>query len=264
MGDVLDTLAQEAIERVDAGYYNAPDRGHGPPLSLKAAIQECTAAPVITEVKAASPALGTIRTNFDPADVASAMERGGATGISVLTVPQRFGGSLTALVRIRESVRLPLLMKDFLISPKQIETASLIGADVVVVLLIQALYDRGYGECELERMIMYAHSRGMEVLLETHTRNEFLSAMTLSADMVGINNRDLRTLKVDLNVTNQVLSAGRPPGLVLVAESGINTAHDIRSLRDRGVDAFLVGSAIMSTHAIEKKVWELVQAYGLG
>jgi indole-3-glycerol phosphate synthase len=262
MGDVLDTLAQEAVERVDAGYYHAPDRGHGPTLSLKAAIRESTTAPVITEVKAASPALGTIRTNFDPADVASAMERGGATGISVLTVPQRFGGSLMALGKVRKSVRRPLLMKDFLVSPKQIEAASRIGADVI--LLIQALYDRGYGECEIERMIEYAHSRRMEVLLETHTRTEYLAALTLGADMVGINNRDLRTLDVDLNVTNQVLRAGKPHGLVLVAESGIETAHDIRSLRALGVDAFLVGSAVMSTHDVEKKVQELVQAYGLG
>ena len=262
MGDVLDTLAQEAIDRVDAGYYDVPDIGHEPPLSLKAGIQRCTMAPVITEVKAASPALGTIRKNFDPADVASAMERGGATGISVLTVPQRFGGSLMALVRIRKSVRLPLLMKDFLVSPKQIETASRIGADVV--LLIQALYDRGYGECDLERMIAFAHSRRMEVLLETHTRDEFISAMTLDADMVGINNRDLRTLNVDLSVTNQVLRAEKPQGLVLIAESGIKTAYDIRYLRNFGVDAFLVGSAIMSTQAIEKKVLELVQAYDLG
>jgi indole-3-glycerol phosphate synthase len=88
--------------------------------------------------------------------------------------------------------------------------------------------------------------------------------MTLGADMVGINNRDLRTLAVDLNVTNQILRAGKPSGLVLVAESGIETVHDIRSLRALGVDAFLVGSAIMSTHDVEKKVRELVQAYELG
>jgi indole-3-glycerol phosphate synthase len=262
MGDILDTLAQEAIERVDAGFYTAPDSVRGPTRSLKAAIRECPAAPIITEVKAASPARGPLRFNFHPDDVASAMERGGATGISVLTVPERFGGSLTAMVRVRRSVRLPLLMKDFLISPQQIETASRIGADVV--LLIQALYDRGYGECEIERMIEHAHSRGMEVLLETHTRPEFHSAMALDADMVGINNRDLRTLDVDLSVTCQVLRAVKPPGRVLVAESGIKTAHDVRSLRALGVDAFLVGSAIMSTRDIEEKVRELVQAYGLG
>ncbi len=124
------------------------------------------------------------------------MENGGATGISVLTEPKHFGGSLGYLAKVREAVRLPILMKDIIVDPIQIEAASRIGANVV--LLIEAIFERGYCELCLDEMITQAHSRRLEVLLETHSEDEYQHAIETDADLVGINNRDLRTLKVDL------------------------------------------------------------------
>ena len=142
MPDYLDTLARDAKKTVTEGYYEVSTQGIFPSVSLRKAIIESRRNAVITEVKAASPSRGTIKTGFDPAEVARAMENGGAAGISVLTEPKHFGGSLSYLVEVRKAVRLPILMKDIIISPIQLEAASRIGANVV--LLIEALFEREY------------------------------------------------------------------------------------------------------------------------
>jgi len=149
-------------------------------------------------------------------------------------------------------------MKDILISPVQIEAAYRSGADAV--LLIKSLFERGYGEVELADMIDYSHSRGLEVLLEAHGEDEFLSALETDADMIGINNRDLKTLKVDLGVTERILMEYSLKNRVIVSESGINGPEDIRFLYNCGANAFLVGMAIMEAKSIIKKVEELVGA----
>ena len=131
------------------------------------------------------------------------MERGGAVGISVLTEPKHFNGSLQTLVETRAAVNLPILMKDIIIIPEQIEVASQIGANAV--LLIEALFEKGYCEMSVDKMIAFAHAKGLEVLLETHTEEEFQSAVETDADLVGINNRNLATLKIDLNTTKAIL-----------------------------------------------------------
>ena len=190
--------------------------------------------------------------------IAKAMAKGGATAISVLTEPKHFNGSLEALTEAREAVKLPILMKDIILSPIQIEAASKIGANAV--LLIKALFDRGYCEKNINEMIDGAHLFGLEVLLETHTESEFCSALKTGADLIGINNRNLATLKVDLNVTKQILAKNNPQNKLVVSESGINTPADIRFLRESGACAFLIGSAIMSTDNIEEKVKEFVNA----
>ena len=256
MTDFLDRLARDAAETIDGGYYEDLRQPSGVHTSLKETILKCTCSPVITEIKACSPSKGTIRTHFEPGEIALAMERGGAVGVSVLTEPRSFKGSIVALVETRKRVKIPVLMKDIIISPKQLYAASKAGANAV--LLILALFDRGYCECGVEEMIAKAHLKGLEVLLEAHSENEFHNAVRSSADLVGINNRNLGTLQIDLNVTKNILEKSETYGKTIISESGIESALDIRFLRECGANAFLVGSAIMKADDVESKVRELV------
>jgi indole-3-glycerol phosphate synthase len=258
MADFLDTLAQDARATIDSGYYEAVNATVTSSISLKQAILEAKNAPVITEIKAASPSAGTIRKNVDASRLAASMEKGGAVGLSVLTEPKHFHGSLRSLVEARKAVKLPILMKDIILSPVQLEAASKAGANVA--LLIEALFDRGYCECSVHEMIARAHSEGLEVLLEAHIADEFRSTVKTHADLVGINNRNLATLKVDLNVTKEILERNRAEGKVVVSESGVNTAADLRFLRECGAQAFLIGSAVMLADNVEEKVREFVSA----
>ena len=259
MPDFLDKLAVDAKETVNQDYYNVSTQGTFSQVSLKKAIIESKQNAVITEVKAASPSRGTIRKSFDPQKVGAAMERGGATGISVLTEPKHFSGSLSYLTQVREVVELPILMKDIILDPIQLEAASRSGANVV--LLIETLFERRYCENSLEEMITEAHERNLEVLLETHNKDEFRSAVETDADLVGINNRDLRTLEVDIGITERILKKVDNQGKVVVSESGMMAPEDISFLRRCGAQAFLIGSAIMMAGNIEKKVKEFVTAH---
>jgi indole-3-glycerol phosphate synthase len=259
MPDFLDTLAQSAKQTINGGYYKAVIAPVTSQISLKEALLEAKNAPVITEIKAASPSAGTIRKNVNASLIAESMQKGGAVGISVLTEPRHFNGSLRSLVEARKAVKLPILMKDIILSPLQLEVASKAGANVV--LLIEALFDRGYCNCSIHEMIARAHSEGLEVLLEAHIAEEFRSAVRTHADLVGINNRNLATLKVDLNVTKKILERNTAEGKIVVSESGIYTPADLRFLHDCGANAFLIGSAVMLADNVEAKVKEFVSAY---
>jgi indole-3-glycerol phosphate synthase len=149
-------------------------------------------------------------------------------------------------------------MKDILLTRAQVDAAAAIGADAI--LLIHALFERGYGDCNVKDMIDYAHAKGLEVLLEAHTEAEFALALDTEADLIGINNRDLRTFTVDLSTTPRILQSIPSTRKVIVSESGIKTPIDIRFLHASGAQAFLVGSAIMDVDDIEEKVRELVMA----
>jgi len=140
----------------------------------------------------------------------------------------------------------------------QLETASKIGANAV--LLIETLFERRYCERDIHDMITHAHSMNLEVLLEAHTENEFLSALNTDADLIGINNRDLKTLKVNLEITKKILKNIDPQEKVIVSESGIKTPADLRFLHEYGAHAFLIGSAIMTASDVKKKVKEFVMA----
>lgn len=259
MVDYLDTLARDAKETVTEGYYkiSVPHKVHS--FYLRSLIAESRRNAIITEVKAASPSRGTIKKCFNPIEVAKAMENGGATGISVITEPKHFCGSLNYLSRIRDVVKLPILMKDIIIDPIQIEAATRIGANVV--LLIEAIFERGYCELCLDEMIEQAHTRNLEVLLEIHTENEFQNAIGTDADLVGINNRDLRTLKVDLGITEKILKKHRSRGKIVISESGIMTPSDLLFLQRCGAQGFLIGSSVMMAENIEQKVKEFVTTH---
>ncbi len=258
MADFLDTLASDSAETIASGYYASLPQNGAPSASLKKAILESKACPIITEIKKASPSAGILRESLRVSEVAVAMEKGGAVCISVLTEPKHFDGSLGTLRAARRAVRLPILMKDLILNPVQLQAASRNGADAV--LLIQALFDRGYGSCGRDEMIANAHALNLEVLLEAHSDNEFRSAVDSGADLVGINNRNLGTLKVDLKITKKILEKNGSRGKIVVSESGINTPEDVHFLRGCGARAFLVGSAIMLALDVEAKVKELVNS----
>jgi len=214
-------------------------------------------ATLLTEVKFASPSLGKIRTLADPASIAKQMIAGGSKALSVLTQPHLFHGSPEYFIKVRQSVEVPLLMKDIMIDKIQIDAAKKIGADYMLV--IQSLFDQGYLK-EIDEFIGYGHKQGLKVLLEVHTKEEFQNALKTEADIIGINNRNLDTLEIDLKTTEVVLE-GYKKSRIILSESGIDTAEDIQYLKKCGADAFLIGSSIMKSNNIEEQVKKLVNAY---
>lgn len=259
MVDYLSILAETAKRTVKEGYYRIATPVRHRHLGLKEALRNCKGKnAVIAELKFASPSRGEIAPVSDPVRIAKAMERGGATGISVLTEPKHFQGSLKAFTTVREEINLPLLFKDIVISPTQLQAASAAGADAV--LLISSIFRKGLTSEGLDDMIDIAHSLGLEVLLETHGEDELSASLSSRADMVGINSRNLETMKLDLKGTARLLKRFRNPEKVIVVESGIESDKDVSMLKMSGAKAFLVGTSIMSSSNPEKKVKELVHA----
>lgn len=212
---------------------------------------------LITEIKFASPSLGKIRTTSDPVRIANAMIEGGSNALSVLTQPYLFNGSPDFFMQVRREVKVPMLMKDIMIDKVQIDTARKIGADYM--LLIQSLFDQGHLK-EIDEFIGYGHKNGLKILLEVHTKSELESALKTEADLVGINNRNLNTLEIDLKTTENLLKdyhQDRP----IISESGIETPEDIKYLRKCGASGFLIGSSIMKSDNIRENVRKLVNAY---
>ena len=212
---------------------------------------------LLTEVKFSSPSLGKIRTVTDPASVAKQMIEGGSKALSVLTQPHLFHGSPEYFMKVRTAVDVPLLMKDIMIDKIQIDAAEKIGADYM--LLIQSLFDQGFLK-EIEEFIGYGHKKGLKILLEVHTEQELENALKTDADLIGINNRNLDTLEIDLKTTETILQ-GHVKSRPILSESGIETPEDIQYLKKCGADAFLVGSSIMKSDNITEQVKKLVRAY---
>ena len=212
---------------------------------------------LLTEIKFASPSLGKIRTLTDPVSIARQMIAGGSKALSVLTQPNLFHGSPEYFIKVREAVDVPLLMKDIMIDNIQIDAAEKIGADYM--LLIQSLFDQGFLK-EIDEFVAYAQKKGLKVLLEVHTKQEFENALKTKADLIGINNRNLDTLEIELKTTESVLE-GYEKSRPILSESGINTPEDIRYLKKCGADAFLVGSSIMKSDNIKEQVRGLVETY---
>jgi len=212
---------------------------------------------LLTEIKFASPSLGKIRTLTDPASIAKQMIAGGSKALSVLTQPNLFHGSPEYFMKVRDAVDVPLLMKDIMIENIQIDAAEKIGADYI--LLIQSLFDQEFLK-NIDEFIEYAHKKELKILLEVHTKQEFENALKTESDLIGINNRNLDTLEINLKTTETVLKGYKKSRLIL-SESGIETAEDIQYLKKSGADAFLIGSSIMKSDSIEEQVRKLVKAY---
>ena len=214
-------------------------------------------ATLLTEIKFASPSLGKIRTITNPSSIAKQMIAGGSKALSILTQPHLFNGSPEYFMKVRESVDVPLLMKDIIIDKVQMDAAKKMGADYM--LLIQSLFDQDYLK-EIDEFVSYAHNKGVQILLEVHTKKEFENALKTEADLIGINNRNLDTLEIDLNTTQTVLEGFNKTRPIL-SESGIETPEDIQYLKKCGADAFLIGSSIMKSKDIEEHVKDLVNAF---
>ncbi len=193
---------------------------------------------VIAEIKKASPSKGIIRENFNPAAIAKSYEQGGAACLSVLTDVEYFQGSAAYLKQARKACKLPVLRKDFMIDAYQVYEARAMGADCI--LLIAAAIDLNTMR-ELERI---AHHLGMAVLVEVHNSDELDLALQLETPLLGINNRDLRTFEVSLDITLGLL-ARIPNDKIVVTESGIFTNEDVARMRKNNVHTFLVGEAFM-------------------
>jgi indole-3-glycerol phosphate synthase len=194
---------------------------------------------VIAEHKRRSPSRGAIREDLLPADVARRYEAAGAVALSVLTDEPFFGGRMADLEEARAATALPVLRKDFVVDPWQVWETRAVGADAVL-LIVAAL-----GDAELEALLAATREAGLDALVEVHDRGELDRALAAGSRIVGVNNRDLRTLAVSLE-TALALAPAIPDDVVAVAESGIRAGADVRRLRDAGFDAFLVGEHLMA------------------
>jgi len=254
--EFLSRLAASAREAVAMGRYKV-DRHPSPRRSLRRAIAATNLLPIIAEVKYRSPAEGPIRRAEGAAGMARLYARGGAVAISVLTEEKHFEGRLGFVPDVKDAVGIPVLMKDIFLDPVQIDAAERIGADAV--LLIAGLFTRALSAASLQEMIAHSHSRGLEVLLETHTAEEYLMAGQTEADLVGINNRNLDTLEVSLDTSYRLLGS-YPRVKPVVCESGIKTRKEAVSLIKAGANALLIGSTLMRSRDPTESIRRLAGA----
>ena len=255
--NILRKLVNNSQMAIDDGVYDVSCNLERSTKDFIQIIKTNSHATLLTEVKFASPSLGKIRTQSDPVNIANQMVAGGSKALSVLTQPHLFHGSPEYFMKVRSAVDVPLLMKDIMIDKIQIDTAKKIGADYMLV--IQSLFDQKFLP-DIDEFIGYGHKQGLEILLEVHTKEEFVNALKTDADIIGINNRNLDTLEIDLKTTETVLKE-QDKSKIILSESGIETPEDIQYLKKCGADAFLIGSSIMKSDNIEEQVKKLVNAY---
>ena len=248
MSDILERIAAYKRDEVTArkaarpiAEVEAAARSASRPRGFRAALERAHGPgrlALIAEIKKASPSRGLIREDFDPPALARAYEDGGAACLSVLTDAPSFQGADDYLVAARAATALPCIRKEFLVDPWQVAESRALGADAILVIL--AMVD----DALAAELMAAARTFGMDVLVETHDAAEMARAGRLGADLVGVNNRDLRTFAVDLAVTERLVAAA-PPNALLVTESGIFTPADAARLERSGARAMLVGESLM-------------------
>ena len=255
-GTFLDKIVAVKRERVDRLKYDIdPDelmerafsiRQRSPAHRLKTALRRTDHTNIIAEIKRASPSKGIINENIDVAEMAKQYENGGAAAISVLTEEDFFRGSLDDLIVVRSSVDLPILRKDFVVDEFQIFETAAAGADVILLIVAVLTAEKINDFLRLGRDEM-----GMDVIVEVHTIDELEIAGNIGADIIGVNNRDLGTFDISLDVSRDLI-ARRPPNSLMITESGLSTHEEIYELRSLGFDGFLIGETLMrSPNAIE-------------
>lgn len=248
MSDVLARICADKLQHIEASKQTcslseveAAARSAGPTRGFERQLRERIAAGsygLICEIKKASPSKGLIRTDFDPPALACAYEKGGATCMSVLTDGPYFQGANSFLTAARNACSLPALRKDFMLDPYQVVEARAIGADCILVIMA-ALSDGQAGE-----LVDAARTWELDVLVEVHDARELERAARLDVTMIGVNNRNLKTLSVDL-ATSEALAANIPEGVLGVCESGLNTPDDLARMSLAGYGCFLIGESLM-------------------
>jgi len=256
MTHILEKLVMNSQAAIDDQVYDISETLGKSEIDFIHSIKTNPHATLITEIKFSSPSLGKIRTKSDPVYIAREMVAGGAKALSVLTQPNLFNGSPEYFMQVRKNVDIPMLMKDIIIDKIQIDAADKMGADYF--LLIQSLFDQNYLK-EIDELVAYGQKKGLKVLVEAHTKTEFENALKTEADLIGINNRNLDTLQLDINTTKNILD-GFEKTRPILSESGIESSEDVKFLKKHGADAFLVGSSIMKSDNIEESVKKLVMS----
>ncbi|MDD5681296.1 MAG: indole-3-glycerol phosphate synthase TrpC [Candidatus Omnitrophica bacterium] len=258
---ILSNIVEEKKKEIETAKKKIPQKDlmgelsgrqvHSKPHFFKHSLAKRNHIHLIAEVKKASPSAGVIREDFDPLKIALAYETGGASAISVLTDEKFFQGSLSHLEKIKKSVRLPVLRKDFIIDEYQIYESIAHGADAA--LLIADLLTAG----ELKNFLAIGRENKFDFLVEVHSEEDVQKALDSGCDIIGINNRDLHTFKVDVYTTARLIKL-IPHEKIIISESGIRTRENVSYLRSLGVDAVLIGEAFMRSDDIGAKVRELI------
>lgn len=249
-------LAQKKNEVTYLKKIGPPPPDTPPPLPIRNFKEALTAhggTALIAEIKFASPSAGTIRRREDPRIIGQMYEAAGAQAISLVTERHYFSGSPEDLLPLKHAVSLPILRKDFIIDECQVEESLRLGADALL-LIVRCLSGK-----RLRRLIDLCRRRGLEALVEVHSRPEIFKALDSGAGVIGINNRDLRRFQIRFETTLELLSA-IPRGTTVVSESGIATAEQVSLLRNKGVQAVLVGTLLMRSPDPLGKARELVAA----
>lgn len=246
--EVRQRRSRESLAQLESriSEQSAP-RGFAIALSQRVAAAE---AAVIAEIKKASPSKGVIREDFQPPEIATSYEKGGAACLSVLTDVDFFQGADSYLQQARAATNLPVIRKDFTVDPYQVVEARAIGADAIL-LIVAALED-----AQMHELSQTAQEYGLDVLVEVHDRAELERALELPTLLVGINNRDLHSFDTSLQTTLDLLQH-IPDDRVVITESGIHTIADVALMREQGVHAFLVGEAFMRAPEPGEKLREL-------
>lgn len=219
--------------------------------SFKDRINHLSHMGIIAEIKRASPSKGMINENVNPVKQAKLYEDSGVQAISVLTDSQFFKGSIDDLIAVRNAVNLPILCKDFIIDEVQIDQAYSAGANII--LLIAAALD----DAALKRLNQHALNLGLEVLFEVHNEEEMNRILTFDPQLIGINNRDLKTFTVDLKTTEKLKSMVKNPDTILISESGIETIEDVESIAKSGAKSILIGETLMRADNVSQTIHDL-------
>lgn len=260
---MLDEIIRKKKERIEELKKSFDIAGIGRDLREKEysgtfnkAISKGGSISLIAELKQASPSAGKIRDDFNAAELARAYEQGGVSAISILTEEHYFKGNLDYFKEVRNCVNIPLLQKDFFIDEYQIYQASMIGADCI--LLIAAILD----DDKFIRLYSLARDVGLDALCEVHTEEELKRVLPMGVDIIGINNRDLKTFKVDIGVSEKLIPLIREKdrGITVVSESGFGSVADIARIKKVKPDALLVGESLMRSEDINLKLKEFKDA----
>lgn len=254
MPTILSKILEQKKEEVGRLYEKGAPEVQGPPSGrdFKGALSREGCVSLIAEIKYASPSAGVIREEADTVAIGRAYERAGASAISLVTDRLFFNGRSADLPILREAVTLPILRKEFIIDRIQVAESCFLGADAV--LLIAAALSRD----ALEDLIAFSGSLGMAAITEVHDREELEKAKDCKAEIIGINNRNLKTFEVSVDNTLE-LAPHVPEGCVIVSESGIQGGEDVSRLKGAGINAILVGTGLMKSRDMEQSTGDLVQ-----